>query len=90
MKTTTEELPNGKPERLALDVPKGDVDAAHGMEPDTAPATVDIAPVHLVPDLLGLEGVLPENQFTQATGCRMGIGPIDRALSGDRIGVDFA
>ena len=63
MKSAAEQFPDGQAERLALDIPERHVDAAHGVQPDAAAAAVDVAAVHLVPDLLGLERIFADHEL---------------------------
>ena len=69
----------GRPERLALDVPEGQVDAAHRVDGDPPPAAVDVGPVHLVPEVLGPERVLADQDVRQPGRRRVRERPLDRS-----------
>ena len=75
-----EQLPDRHAERLALDVPEGQVDAAHRVDADPAPAAVDVGPVHLVPEILGLERVFADHDVRQPGRRRVRERPLDAAL----------
>ena len=57
---------------LAADVPQGDVDGAHGMDDDAAPAVIAGPVIHPVPHGLDLQGVLSDHNLLQSHG--MGVG----------------
>ena len=61
-----EQLEDRLAERLALDVPEGDVEAADRVDRDPAPAEVDEAAVHLVPQPLDVQRVLADQHVAQA------------------------
>ena len=80
----------GLPERLALDVPECDVEAADRVDRDPAPPEVDEAAVHLLPEPLDVERVLADQDVAQAHGDRVGARRLDERL--DELGrrVDLA
>ena len=85
-----EQLAHRLAERLPLDVPERDVDAADRVDRDPAAADEDHAAVHLVPEPLDVERVLADQQLAQAVRDRMrGRGVHERR---DRVGrrVDLA
>ena len=77
-------------ERLALDVPEGDVDAADGVDHRAAAAIVDRGLVHLVPEALDVERVLADQDLAQADHDRVGAGRLDDRLDDGRGGVGLA
>ena len=50
-------------QRLPLDVPEGDIDAADGVDGGSLPAIVDRAAVELVPEAVDLQGVLADQEM---------------------------
>ena len=60
------------------------------MDADPAPAAVDIGPVHLVPEVLGLERVFADEHVGQAGRGRVRKRALDAPLHGHRVGVDLA
>src|SRR5207247_7023479 len=80
MKPSAKKLPDWQSESLALDVPEGHVDAAHGVESDAAASAIDIAAVHLVPDLLGFERIFTDDESGEAGRRGMRERPLDDAL----------
>ena len=85
-----EQLVDRLAERLALDVPERDVEAADRVDRDPAPAEVDEAAVHLLPEPLDVERVLADQDVAQAHGNRVGARRLDERL--DELGrrVDLA
>ena len=78
-------------ERLALDVPQRHVDAAHRVDADAAPAAVDVAAVHLVPQIYSVsKGSSPDHELAQPGRGGVRERPLDGALGGQRRGVDLA
>ena len=90
LETAAEEFPDGQAERLALDVPEREVNAAHRVQADAASARVDGAVIHQVPEPLGLERVLADEQMLQASADGMAERPFDDGLRGERRGVHLA
>ena len=89
-KPAPQQLPDRQAERLSLDVPEGQVDAAHGVDADSAPATVDVGPVHLVPEILGAQRVFPQEHVGQARGRRVREGSFDAPAYRERVRIDLA
>ncbi len=85
-----EQLPDRQAERLPLDVPEGQVDAAHRVHADPAPAAIDIGPVHLVPEILGLERVFADHHVRQPRRRRVRERALDAPLDRHRVRVDLA
>ena len=75
---------------LALDVPERDVDPADRVQSDPAPTDVDQAAVHLLPEALGFERVLADEQVVQAVRDRVRAGRVDERADGLRRRVDLA
>ena len=90
LEAAAEEFPNGQAEGLALDVPEREVNAAHRVQADAAPAGVDGAVIHLVPEPLGLEGVLADEQMLQTGADGVAERPLDDGLGRERRGVHLA
>ena len=60
------------------------------MEPDPAAAPVEIAEIHLVPDLGRLERIFPDDELAQPARHAMRERPFDRPLGGEGVRVDLA
>src|SRR5205807_389723 len=65
-KCSAEKLINRSPGRLADDVPKGDFDAAHGLNDRPLPAEVDRAFVHAVNEPVDFEWIFSHNTLRKA------------------------
>ena len=68
MNLATQQFIDRTAQRLALDVPQRDVDAADGVYARAAAATIDVGAVHLVPQPLRLERIFADDDLSQ-TGC---------------------
>ncbi len=53
---------------LALEVPEGHIDGGHGGDRDRRAAKVQSAAVHLLPQPLGFQGILAEQQLAKPAG----------------------
>src|SRR5882672_11447384 len=90
MEATAQQLPNRKTERFALDVPKRDVDTTHGMDSHASAAAVNVASVHLVPDLLRLERIFTNDQAGESRRCGVRERAVDDALGAERVRIHLA
>ena len=61
---TSQQLVDGHVQRLALDVPQGDVDGAYGTGIDLV-RWKEAAPEHMLPQPLGAERVLPDDDLRE-------------------------
>src|SRR5205085_8752351 len=90
VEAATQELPDWQTERLAFDIPECHVDAAHRMQAHSPPASVNIAAIHLVPDLLGLEWIFPNDETRQSGGSGVGKRAFNDPLGAHWVGIHFA
>src|SRR5262249_33353094 len=75
-----DQLTDGLAQRLALDVPERDVDAADGVYGDAPAAGVEDAAVHLAPQLLHTGWILADEGLSQAHRDRVGAGCLDHCV----------
>ena len=85
-----EQIAERNAERLALDVPEGDVDAADGVDHRAAAAEIDGGLVHLAPEPLDIERVLADQHFLQADHDGVGAGRVDDRFGDGRRGIGLA
>ena len=85
-----EQLADRLAERLPLDVPERDVDAADRVDRDPAAADEDHAAIHLVPEPLDVERVLADQQLAQALRDRVRAGRVHERRDGLGRRVDLA
>ena len=85
-----EQLADRLAERLPLDVPERDVDAADRVDRDSAAADEDDAAIHLVPEPLDVERILTDQQPAEAVRDRVRARSADERRDGLGRRVDFA
>src|SRR5262249_37077046 len=89
-KTAAQELIHGAFDRLAEDVPKGNLDAAHRLDGSTLAAEEDRTLVHTVNETVDLDGVLPQDTLSQPAADLVRQGRFDDRLGHQRRGIDLA
>ena len=89
-KPTAEQLINGPADRLADDVPQGDLDAAHRLSGRPLPAEKDGPFVHAMDEAVDLEGILAQDALGQPTANLVGQGCVNDGLGDGRRRVDLA
>ncbi len=90
LKSAAEQFPHRLPERLALDVPERQVDAAHSVDRDASPAGVDVLAVHLVPEYSVSRGSSPISSSRNPVVIVCENGPSMHALHRQRRRIDLA